>query len=94
MKLLITSLRIFPLFFSLIPADLERLIDPSITEAENALLSRISEADEIKKVVQEINSHKAPGPNGFPSLFFKKYWDTVRSQVIAAVQSFFREASC
>ena len=74
-----------------IPADLERLIDPSITEAENDLLSRIPEVDEIKKVVWEMNSHKASGPDGFPSLFFKKYWDAVESQVISIVQSFFRE---
>ena len=32
-------------------ADLEGLIDPSITEAKNALLSRIPKVDEIKKVV-------------------------------------------
>ncbi len=38
-----------------------------------------------------MNSHKAPSPDGFPGLFFKKYWDTVGSQVIAAVQSFFRD---
>uniref|UniRef100_A0A2N9G7V8 Reverse transcriptase domain-containing protein n=1 Tax=Fagus sylvatica TaxID=28930 RepID=A0A2N9G7V8_FAGSY len=52
---------------------------------------QISDPDEIKVVVWEMNSHKAPSPDGFPGLFFKKYWDTVGSQVIAAVQSFFRD---
>jgi hypothetical protein len=74
-----------------IPADLEGLIDSSIIEAENDLLFRIPKADEIKKVVSEMNSHKAPSPDGFPGLFSKKYWNTVGSQVIAAVQNFFRE---
>jgi hypothetical protein len=34
---------------------------------------------------------KAPGPDGFSGIFFKHYWEIVGSQVVTAVQSFFRE---
>ena len=33
---------------------------------------------------------KAPGPDGLPTLFYKKYWSIVGSSVINVVQSFFR----
>ena len=36
-----------------------------------------------------MNDSKAPGPDGFTSLFFKKAWSIVGSDVIEAVESFF-----
>uniref|UniRef100_A0A2N9HV68 Reverse transcriptase domain-containing protein n=1 Tax=Fagus sylvatica TaxID=28930 RepID=A0A2N9HV68_FAGSY len=36
-----------------------------------------------------MQSLKAPRPNGFPPLFYKKYWHIVGSNVIKAVQYFF-----
>jgi hypothetical protein len=40
-----------------------------------------------------MHSLKAPGPDGFPGLFFKHYWDIVGSQVTASIQSFFRDGN-
>ena len=36
---------------------------------------------------------KAPGPDGFPALFYKKLWSTVGNDVINAVTSFFIRGS-
>ena len=33
---------------------------------------------------------KASGPDGFPVLFYKNYWDIVGDQLMFAVQGFFR----
>jgi hypothetical protein len=60
-----------------IPSDMEGLLESKVSDSENALLSRVPDADKVKKVVWEMNSHKAPGPDGLPGLFFKKYWDIV-----------------
>ena len=38
-----------------------------------------------------MKSLKAPGPDGFPTLFHKHYWDIVGDQVVLATQSFFRD---
>ena len=38
-----------------------------------------------------MKSLKAPGPDGFPALFYKHYWDIVGDQVVLATQSFFRD---
>ena len=73
-----------------IPASLEELIQPSVSEEENESLCEVPSREEIRKIVFETNSLKAPGPDGLLGLIYKYYWDTVGEQVILAVQSFFR----
>lgn len=36
---------------------------------------------------------KAPGPDGFPALFYKQLWPTIGNDVIKAVNSFFSRGS-
>ena len=60
-----------------IPKNLEDLIEPSISNIENEELCMVQTRDEIQKVIFEMKSLKAPGPDGFPMLFYKHYWETV-----------------
>lgn len=46
--------------------------------------------EEIRKAIWDLRPLKAPGPNGFPRVFYKSYWDTVKNQVIKMVQGNFR----
>ena len=63
-------------------------------------LNRRITHEEIKNAIFSINDSKAPGPDGFLSLFFKKAWSIVGSDVVEAVESFFisgcmpREINC
>ena len=56
--------------------------------------------EEIKNAIFSMNDSKASGPDGFSSLFFKKAWSIVGSDVVEAVESFFnlgcllREINC
>ena len=52
------------------PADLEKLIEPSISATENAKLLKTPLEEEIQRTIFEINPLKAPGPDGTPGLFF------------------------
>ncbi|GJZ62551.1 reverse transcriptase domain-containing protein [Tanacetum coccineum] len=45
--------------------------------------------DEIKDAIFNIGNDKAPGPDGFTSVFFKKAWDNVGEDVCNAVKDFF-----
>ena len=46
--------------------------------------------EEIKKAMFSIDDNKAPGPDGFSSLFFKAAWSIIGSDVVEAVTSFFK----
>nr|XP_043639257.1 uncharacterized protein LOC122610328 [Erigeron canadensis] len=46
--------------------------------------------DEIKAAMFSIGDNKAPGPDGFSSLFFKKSWDIVGGEVSNAIHDFFK----
>ena len=74
-----------------IPENLENLIEPCISNIENEELCRVPTRDEIRKVMFEMKSLKAPGPDGFPALFYKHYWEIVGDQIVLATQSFFRD---
>uniref|UniRef100_A0A2N9H629 Reverse transcriptase domain-containing protein n=1 Tax=Fagus sylvatica TaxID=28930 RepID=A0A2N9H629_FAGSY len=73
------------------PPDLEGLVPHSITTEENEELCRIPTPQEIKKALFDMPTLKAPGPDGFPVLFYKKYWDIVGNNVIKAVLNFFQD---
>ena len=71
------------------PENLDNLIPPSIMVDDNEDLCRIPSPLEIKKTLFDMPAQKAPGPDGFPILFYKRYWDVVGTNVIKAVTTFF-----
>ena len=58
--------------------NLESLIQPCVADQDNVELYRVPSRDEIKNVVFGMKALKALGPDGFPVLFYKHYWDIVR----------------
>jgi hypothetical protein len=40
-------------------------------------------------VLTSIGFIKAPGPNGFTTLFYKTYWSTVKDVVLSSIWDFF-----
>lgn len=44
--------------------------------------------EEIKNVIMHLPNEKAPGPDGFIGLFYKKCWPIIRDDLIAALQAF------
>ena len=69
------------------------------SEHRDILNSRIAH-EETKSAMFSIDDTKAPGPDGFSSLFFKRAWSIVGSEVSAVVEDFFnsgcmlREMDC
>uniref|UniRef100_A0A8R7R7J4 Reverse transcriptase domain-containing protein n=1 Tax=Triticum urartu TaxID=4572 RepID=A0A8R7R7J4_TRIUA len=45
--------------------------------------------DEIKAAVFYLHDEKAPGPDGFIGKFFKRFWDFIREDLVAAVQQLY-----
>jgi mannosylglycoprotein endo-beta-mannosidase len=69
--------------------DLTAIFPNTITEASTAAaLTSISD-DDIKAALFSISDAKAPGPDKYNSLFFKKSWDVIKYDFIAAIKYFF-----
>ena len=58
------------------------------SDQSDVLLAPISNA-EIRNVLFSIGNDKAPGPDGYSSLFFKSAWDIVGKDVCDSVKDFF-----
>jgi hypothetical protein len=79
-------------FHSSVPtldADLMSLFDNCISLEENASICEIPSEQEIFSALSEMGSTKAPGPDGFTALFYKKYWNIVKDVVLSSVWDFF-----
>ncbi|XP_071718101.1 uncharacterized protein [Rutidosis leptorrhynchoides] len=58
-------------------------------EKDKVKLNMLSEA-EIWDAVNECANNKAPGPDGFNFLFYKKYWSVIKHDLIAVIEWFWR----
>ncbi|KAA3455898.1 reverse transcriptase [Gossypium australe] len=56
-------------------------IDASISAVANVVLQSPYSVDEIQKALKEMGPTKAPDYDGFPALFFQKYWHIVGKDV-------------
>jgi hypothetical protein len=61
---------------------------PRVSSTENeGLLLTLSE-QELEQIVKDMKSDTAPGPDGFPVMFFKKHWPLVKHGVLHIVNDF------
>jgi hypothetical protein len=76
-----------------IEAEMLDLFDPIISEEENCFLCSIPSEEEIVEALSSLGSTKAPGPDGFTALFYKKYWSIIKADVLQSIWNFFRNNS-
>jgi len=57
-----------------------------VTKEDNHNLSRPVSKEEVSEVINEMQSGKAPGPDGFDVDFFKAYWETVKHDILEVVE--------
>jgi hypothetical protein len=70
-------------------AEVAGLFPNTITEASKAAALTPITDDDIKAALFSIPDAKAPGPDGYNALFYKKSWDIIRVDFIAAIRFFF-----
>jgi hypothetical protein len=63
-------------------------MEMKLNETEKAALVKPFGVDEIKGVVMEMKVNSAPGPNGFTTIFFQKFWDTIQGDFLSMFQDF------
>lgn len=71
------------------PKNLDNLFPTNISVLENDFLCSIPTEEDIALIVRQLLSSKAPGLDGFTGLFYKTYWEVIKIDLIAGIQSFF-----
>lgn len=66
-------------------------IDSRVTNDMSSSLFRPYLRCEIESALAEMQPCKSPGPNGYPALFYKKYWDLVGDDVCHVVLDFLND---
>ncbi|CAM8977963.1 unnamed protein product [Rhodiola kirilowii] len=66
---------------------------PTVDEVMNAsLIEEISEV-EIRRAVFAQGPLKAPGLDGFPGIFYQKYWSIFKDQIVSFIKKFWEDGS-
>lgn len=58
------------------------LIPKCVHDSDNAMLTAPINMDELKKVLDNMEPDKAPGPNGFSVRFLLTCWSTIKKRFI------------
>lgn len=59
-----------------------------IDQAINEDLCKPYSNEEIKEALFQMGPTKAPGPDGFPALFYQKHWTMLQDDICEAVRNF------
>jgi hypothetical protein len=62
-------------------------IQPCVTDHMNEILAAEFTREEIKEALDSIGDLKAPGADGMPAIFYKRFWGTVGDTVVQEVLS-------
>jgi hypothetical protein len=54
-----------------------------VTQEENDLLYAPFSIEEIKYAIDSCYAEGAPGPDGLPVLFYRKFWEIVKNNIVA-----------
>jgi hypothetical protein len=65
------------------------LFNPVISDLDNTILCSIPKEPKIFEALLSLGREKASGPDGFTALFYVKYWNCIKSNVLLAIGNFF-----
>ena len=66
-------------------ADLIEKVEPRVTTAMQDMLNADFSREEIKAALDHIGYLKAPGPDGMPSIIYKKHWHFMGDKIVDEV---------
>jgi hypothetical protein len=56
---------------------------PQLSIEQSNILTRNFEVEEVKDAIMQMERNKAPGPYGFPTEFYQKFWDVIKPDLMA-----------
>nr|XP_048330864.1 uncharacterized protein LOC125422764 [Ziziphus jujuba var. spinosa] len=76
--------------FPQIPEHFKELGERLISPEDNTALLRFPTPEEVKEAIWNLHPLKSPGPDGYPGIFFRSYWNIVQDKVVKFTQECFR----
>lgn len=70
--------------------EFENLGHNYVSNQDNIDILQEPTEEEIRSCVEKLHPLKSLGPDGFPRVFYRKYWSVVKSRTIRFVQECFR----
>ena len=61
---------------------------PQVSMAENELLTASFSEKEIREAIFQMENNKALGPDGFPTEFYKHFWEVIEPDLLALFDDF------
>ena len=71
-----------------IDKDLIENVEVRLTDAMRDVLLKPYSKDDVVMALKDMHPTKAPGPDGFPALFYSRFWDVVGEEVCSMVVRF------
>jgi hypothetical protein len=74
------------------PRNYEAFLSPfesKVTHEMNVDLMKPITIEEVENAVQDLGSLKSPGPDGFPGLFYSKFWPEIGTDIFQAIKNIF-----
>jgi hypothetical protein len=69
--------------------DANRIDDiPQVTEAENDHLIAPFSEEEVREAIFDMETNKAPGPDGIPAEFYQKFWHVIKHDLLTMFNEF------
>jgi hypothetical protein len=63
---------------------------PQLTEEENMILNGEFSEKEVFESILQMETNKAPGPDAFPTEFYRKFWDIIKVDILTMFATFHR----
>ena len=70
-----------PIFFSFVEDQVNDI--PQHSNQEKGILTANFSENEVFDAVAQMEHNKAPGPDGFPAEFYQKFWEVLKSDLMA-----------
>lgn len=61
--------------------ELLQKVQRKVSQEMNDFLLKTFQREEVKEALDSIGDLKAPGPDGMPSIFYKRFWSLISSRV-------------
>jgi hypothetical protein len=60
-----------------------------VSTNENSILTNPFTEKEVHEAILQMELNKAPGPDGFPAEFYKKFWDIIKTDLMALFEQLY-----